>query len=89
VNKIYAEINKPVFSGLYFNQIVRTIRGFIINKMYYLFANMDIPNTVLDNMDRRIRKIVNNFIGDQSLQKSFIYANVKNGGLGIPRMKDE
>jgi hypothetical protein len=84
VNKVFEEFDKLEFSGLAFNQIVRTIRCFITNKMYYLFANMEIPKGVLDKMDRRIRKIVNNFIGAQSIQMSYIYANVRNGGLGIP-----
>jgi hypothetical protein len=50
---------------------------------------MDVPDTVLNKLDCRIRKVVNNFIGGQSIQKSFIYANVRNGGLGIPCIIDE
>jgi hypothetical protein len=89
MNKIYEEMNKLEFSRLVFNQIVKTIRCFITNKMYYLFANMDISNTILESMDWRIKRVVNNFIGGQSIQRSFIYANVRNGGLEIPCMKDE
>jgi hypothetical protein len=81
VNKVFEEFDKLEFSRLVFNQIVRTIRCFIANKMYYLFSYMRIPKGILDRMDRRIRKVVNNFIGGQSIQKSYIYANVRNGGL--------
>jgi hypothetical protein len=89
INKINEELDKLEFSRLVFNQIVKTIRNFITNKMYYLFANMDIPKGVLERLDTRIRKIVNNFIDGQAIQKSFIYANVRHGGLGIPCMVDE
>jgi hypothetical protein len=51
------------FSGLEFNQIVKVIRNFITNKMYYLFANMHIPKGVLEKLDIRIRRVVNNFVG--------------------------
>jgi hypothetical protein len=89
INKVYEELDKLEFSGLAFNQIIKTIRCFITNKMYYLFANMDIPKNVLVKLDIRIRRVVNNFLGGQAIQRSFIYANVRNGGLGIPCMEDE
>jgi hypothetical protein len=89
INKVYEELGKLEFSGLAFNQVFKTIRKFITNNMYYLFANMDVPDTVLNKLDSRIRRVINNFIGGQSIQKSFIYANVRNGGLGIPCMIDE
>jgi hypothetical protein len=38
INKVYEELDKLEFSGLAFNQIIKTIRNFITNKMYYLFA---------------------------------------------------
>jgi hypothetical protein len=50
---------------------------------------MDAPDAILKRLDCKIRKVVNNFIGGQSIQKSFIYANVRNGDLGIPCMRDE
>jgi hypothetical protein len=40
-------------------------------------------------IDRRIRKLINNFLKGQSLQLSFIYGNTPNGGLGVPNMEDE
>jgi hypothetical protein len=88
-NKVYEELDKLEFSGLAFNQIVKTIRCFISNKLYYLFANMNIPKGILQRLDLRIRRIVNNFLGGQAIQRSFVYANVRNGGLGIPCMLNE
>jgi hypothetical protein len=89
VNKIREELDKFEFSGFAFNQIVKTLRNFITNKLYYLFANMHISKNVLERLDIRIRKVVNNFLCGQTIQRSFIYANVRNGGLGIPCLVDE
>jgi hypothetical protein len=89
INKIREELDKLEFSGLAFNQMVKTIRNFITNKLYYLFVNMFISKGVLESLDTRIRKVVNNFLGGQAIQKSFIYANVRNGGVGIPCLVDE
>jgi hypothetical protein len=50
---------------------------------------MDFPKFVLDSIDVRVRKLVNRYLKRQSLQKSIIYARVKNGGLGIPCMEDD
>jgi hypothetical protein len=50
---------------------------------------MNIPKGMLLKLDLRVRKIVNNFIKGQSLQRSFIYCNVRNGGLGIPCLFNE
>jgi hypothetical protein len=68
INKMYEELDKLEFSGLAFNQMVKTIRCFLTNKMYYLFANMSMPKSVLERLDLRIRKIVNNFLGGQPIQ---------------------
>jgi hypothetical protein len=50
---------------------------------------MNIPKGMLQKLDLRIRRIVNNFVKGQSLQRSFIYGNVRNGGLGIPCLFNE
>jgi hypothetical protein len=50
---------------------------------------MFISGGILRSLDARIRKVVNNFLDGQTIQKSFIYANVRNGGLGIPCLVDE
>jgi hypothetical protein len=88
-NKIYEELDKLEHSELAFNQMVKVIKGFIAKKLYYLFANMNIPKGMLERLDIRIRKVVNNFIKGQALQRSFIYANVRNGGLGALNMLNE
>jgi hypothetical protein len=89
INKINEELDKLEFSGLAFNQMVKVIKCFFTNKLYYLFANMYVPEGVLNRLDIRIRKVVNVFIGVQTIQRSFIYANVRNGGLGILCMVNE
>jgi hypothetical protein len=43
----------------------------------------------LEIIDKKVRRIVKRFVGGLSLQISFIYASVRNGRLGIPRMMDE
>jgi hypothetical protein len=43
----------------------------------------------MEQIDKRIRGVINQFVKGQCLQKSLIYANVKNGGLRIPCMIDE
>jgi hypothetical protein len=50
---------------------------------------MDVPKKYLELIDRKVRGVVNGFVKGQSLQKSFLYANFKNGGLGLPSMLDE
>jgi hypothetical protein len=72
INKVREELDKLEFSGLAFNQIVKTIRNFITNMLYYLFANMFISEGILKSLDSRIRKVVNNFLGGQAIQISFI-----------------
>jgi hypothetical protein len=89
IKKIFEEIDKLEYSGLAFNQMIRTIKNFIINELYFCFANMTIEKKYLDMINRRIRKLINNFLKGQSLQLSFIYGNARNGGLGVPNMEDE
>jgi hypothetical protein len=43
VQKVLEELDKVKYSGLALNQIIRTIRCYILNKLYYVFVNMDIP----------------------------------------------
>jgi spore maturation protein CgeB len=50
---------------------------------------MDIARKHLEMINRRIRKLTNNFLKGQSIQMRFIYANVRNGGLGVPNMVNE
>jgi hypothetical protein len=89
IKKIFEEIDKLEYSGFAFNQMIRTIKNFITNKLYFCFANMSIDKKYLDMINRRIRKLINNFLKGQSLQLSFIYRNARNGGFGVPNMEDE
>jgi hypothetical protein len=79
VKKIFEEIDKLEYSGLAFNQMIRVIKNFITNKLYFCFANMDVSKKFLRMIDKRIRKLINNFLKGQSLQLSFIYGNARNG----------
>jgi hypothetical protein len=89
IQKVLEELDKAEFSGLAINQIVRVIRCHILNKLYFIFANMNLPKRALRVVDKKVRSVINNFSKGQPLQKSFIYTSVKNGGLGIPCMEDE
>jgi hypothetical protein len=50
---------------------------------------MGISEKFLEQIDVKIRGVINMFVKGQYLQKSFIYASVRNGGLKIPCMMDE
>jgi hypothetical protein len=89
IQKVLNELDKAEFCRLAINQIVRIIKCYILNKLYFLFANMFIPKGTLAVVDKKVRSVINNFTKGQKLQKSFIYASVKNGGLGLPCMEDE
>jgi hypothetical protein len=43
IQKVLEELDKAEFSGLAINQIVRVVKSYILNKLYFLFANMYIP----------------------------------------------
>jgi hypothetical protein len=48
-----------------------------------MFANVDAPVGIFDDVDCRIRRIVKRFLKGQSLQKSYFYASIRNGGIGV------
>jgi hypothetical protein len=53
-----------------------------------MFPNIDVPAGILDEVDCRIRRIVNRFLKRQSLQKSYFDTSLRNGGLEVPNIKD-
>jgi hypothetical protein len=59
VQIFFEELDKMEYSDLALNQIIRTIRCYILNKRYYVFANMDIPAKYLNVVDNRVRSVVN------------------------------
>jgi hypothetical protein len=81
IKRVLEELDKVEFSGFAINQIIRVIRCYILNKLYFMFANMNIPKVSLNVIDRKIRKVINQFICGQTIPKSYCYASVKNGGL--------
>jgi hypothetical protein len=62
IKKIFEEIDKLEYNGLAFNQMIRVIKNFITNKLYFCFANMIVEKKFLDMINRRIRKLINNFL---------------------------
>jgi hypothetical protein len=42
---------------------------------------MYIPKGTLNIIDKKVRSVINNFVKGQNLQKSYLYASVKNGGI--------
>jgi hypothetical protein len=86
IQKVMEELDKVEYSGLAFNQILKAIRCYIANKLYCVFANTIVQKSLLNLIDRRI---VDNFIKGQKLQVNMMYMSGKDGGLGIPCMKDE
>jgi hypothetical protein len=89
VQRVLEELDKVEFCGLALNQIIRVIGCYILNKLYYIFANMNLSNYSLKVIDEKVRRIINRFVKGQTLPLSFVYASVRNGGLGVPCMKDE
>jgi hypothetical protein len=89
IQRVYEDLDKAEFCGLAINQIVRVVVCYIANKLYYMFANMNLSKGALNTVDKKVRSIINNFVKGQRLQKSFSFASVRNGGLGLPCMKDK
>jgi hypothetical protein len=89
VQRVLEELDKVEFCGLALNQIIHVIRCYIYNKLYYIFANMNLSNYSLKIIDEKVRRIINRFVKGKTLPLSFVYASVRNGGLGVPCKKDE
>jgi hypothetical protein len=89
IQKVLEELDKAEFCGLALNQVIRVIQCYILNKLYYVFANMNLSNCSLKVIDEKVRRIINRFVKGQTLPLSFVYASIRNGGLEVPCMKDE
>jgi hypothetical protein len=89
VQRVLEELDKAEFPGLALNQVIGIIRCYILSKLYYVFGNMNLPNCSLNVIDEKVRMAIIRFVKGQTLPLSFIYASIKNGGLGVPCMKDE
>jgi hypothetical protein len=77
VMKVLEELNKAEYRGLALNKIIRIIRCYRLNKLYYVFANMDVPAKYLKSIEQKVRNDINRFIKGRCLQKSFIYPIVR------------
>jgi hypothetical protein len=88
IQKVLEELDKAEFSRLTINQIIRVIRCYILNKLYYVFANINLLKSALAEVDKKVRHIINNFVKGQYLQRSMINASVRNGGFVVPCMED-
>jgi hypothetical protein len=89
VQKVFEEFDKLEYCGLTLNQMIRVLICYILSRLNYMFEKIDIPVGILDDMDCRIRRIVNRFLKGQTLQKSYFYIRVRNGGFGVPNIKYE
>jgi hypothetical protein len=62
-------------SGLKISQVIHAIKIFIVPKFDYLFHNTVVPVMKVRAVDKKIRRIVNNMIGGQSLSKPLFYSD--------------
>jgi hypothetical protein len=53
INKLKEELDKLEYSGLAFNQMLKVIKSSITNKLYCIFANMNIPKKYLELVDQK------------------------------------
>jgi hypothetical protein len=67
IQKVLEELDNVEFSGLAINQIILEIRCYILNKLYYKFAIMNIPKDSLKIIDEKVRKVINQFVKGQRL----------------------
>jgi hypothetical protein len=65
---VLEELDKVEFSGLTLIKIIRVIRCYILNKLYYVFAYTDVCGKYLNDIDQKVRNIINRFVKGQSLQ---------------------
>jgi hypothetical protein len=61
----------------------------MIPQLSYILANSYIQKRQAEQIDVRIRRVINNFVKGQSLQNAYIHATLKNGGLEIPQIEKE
>jgi hypothetical protein len=69
VQKNLKELDKVKYSGLALNQMIRTIRCYILNKLYYVFENMNRTTKYFKVIDGKMRNVVNRFINTMSIEK--------------------
>jgi hypothetical protein len=89
IQKVLEELGKAEFCGLDINQLIPVIGCYILNKLYYVFAKMNLANCSLKVIEEKVMRVINRFVKGQPLPSSFIYASIRNGELGVPCMKDE
>jgi hypothetical protein len=77
VQKVLEELDQVEYNGLALNQVIRIIRCYILNKLYYAFANMDILKKYLTVIDQKVRNIINRFIKWHGLQNVTFMGKLK------------
>jgi hypothetical protein len=55
VQKVLEELDKVEFSGFALHQVMKVMRRLILNMLYFVFANMDVPKNILELIDRKVR----------------------------------
>jgi hypothetical protein len=82
--KIYSELDKLESSNLPINQKLIVIGNFISSQMNYIYSNSYVLKGQAHNLDKRIRRVINKFLGGLKLTKTYIHSPIKKGGLRIP-----
>jgi hypothetical protein len=89
VQEVLTQLDKLEASHLVFNQILKVIKCFIAPRLSYVVTNRYIQGGQIDLIDKKIRRIINNFLEGQKIQKNMFYVSPKVGGLDIPCLRDE
>jgi hypothetical protein len=84
LQKLYSELDKLESSNLSINQKLKVIRNIISPQMNYIYSNSYVLKVQTHNLDKRIHRVINQFLGGQKLSKTYIHSPIKKGGLEIP-----
>jgi hypothetical protein len=89
IQKMLNEIDKLKFKELANKQMLKVIRIMILTQLNYIFSNGFIFKRQTEIIDKRIRKLIYNFIKDKTISKAYIYTPLNFGGLGVAEIKME
>jgi hypothetical protein len=62
IQKVLEELDKAEFCGLALNQVIRVIRCYILNKLYYVFEKMNLSNCSVNVIDEKVKRAINRFV---------------------------
>ena len=87
-NKAINQIEKLSTLPLRINQKIDAIRKFIIPSLDYILTNAEIYQRTINRIEKAIRKLVNQFVGNKGVLKDFATTNWKDGGLGVQPLRE-